>query len=157
MFPLWGYNITSFIVSNLIHNIVNSTNYLRVCLYMFRATSAHPQEVLVINYTIMQPPAFSFSAGGRLVHLLKTLVLSVARYLHSQWYLPPKYKIHDYHKSYKTGNLTYWSCPIWVCLRVQDLRAPMHQGLKAGPLCPMPDQESHETLLKLQLAPRHML
>jgi predicted amidohydrolase len=59
----------SFIISNLMHNIVNSTNYL--CLYMFRATSAHLQEVPVINYTIMQLLVFSFSAGSRLVHLLK--------------------------------------------------------------------------------------
>jgi len=38
---------------------------------MFRASSAHPQEVNVINYTCMQPLVFSFSAGGRFVHLLK--------------------------------------------------------------------------------------
>jgi cytochrome c oxidase subunit IV len=38
---------------------------------MFRATSAHLQEVPVINYTIMQPLVFLFSAGSRLVHLLK--------------------------------------------------------------------------------------
>ena len=36
---------------------------------MFRASSAHPQEVNVVNYTCMQPPVFSFSAGGRLVSL----------------------------------------------------------------------------------------
>jgi hypothetical protein len=53
----------------LMHNIVNSTNYL--CLYMFRATSAHPQEVPVINYTIVQLLVLSFYAGSRLVHLLK--------------------------------------------------------------------------------------
>ena len=38
---------------------------------MFRASSAHPQEVSVINFTCMQPLVFSFSAGGRLVHLLR--------------------------------------------------------------------------------------
>jgi len=38
---------------------------------MFRASSAHPQEVNVVNYTCMQPLVFSFSAGGRLVHLLR--------------------------------------------------------------------------------------
>jgi len=38
---------------------------------MFRASSAHPQEVNVVNYICMQPLVFSFSAGGRLVHLLR--------------------------------------------------------------------------------------
>jgi hypothetical protein len=38
---------------------------------MFRASSAHPQEVNVVNYTCMQLLVFSFSAGGRLVHLLR--------------------------------------------------------------------------------------
>ena len=38
---------------------------------MFRASSAHPQEVNVVNYTCMQPLVFSFSIGGRLVHLLR--------------------------------------------------------------------------------------
>ena len=37
---------------------------------MFRATSAHPLEVNDVNCTCMQPLVFSFSAGGRLVHLL---------------------------------------------------------------------------------------
>ena len=46
---------------------------------MFRVSSAHPQEVNVINCTCMQPLVFSFSAGGRLVHLLRgdCLVYSV--------------------------------------------------------------------------------
>jgi hypothetical protein len=65
------YKRVSFIISNLMHNIVNSTNYL--CIYMFRTTSAHPQEVPVVNYTIMQLLVFSFSAGSRLVHLLKAV------------------------------------------------------------------------------------
>ena len=38
-------------------------------LYMFRASSAHPQEINVVNCTCMQPLVFSFSAGGRLMHL----------------------------------------------------------------------------------------
>ena len=38
---------------------------------MFQASSAHPQEDNVVNYTCMQPLVFSFSAGGRLAHLLK--------------------------------------------------------------------------------------
>jgi len=38
---------------------------------MFRASSAHPQEVNVVNYTCVQPLVFSFSAGGHLVHLLR--------------------------------------------------------------------------------------
>ena len=38
---------------------------------MFRASFAHPQEVNVVNCTCMQPLVFSFSAGGRLVHLLR--------------------------------------------------------------------------------------
>jgi hypothetical protein len=38
---------------------------------MFRASSAHLQEVNHVNCTCMQPLVFSFSAGGRLVHLLR--------------------------------------------------------------------------------------
>jgi len=38
---------------------------------MFQASSAHPQEVSVVNYTCMQPLVFSFSAGGHLVHFLR--------------------------------------------------------------------------------------
>jgi len=38
---------------------------------MFRASSAHLQEVNDVNCTCMQPLVFSFSAGGRLVHLLR--------------------------------------------------------------------------------------
>jgi len=38
---------------------------------MFRASSAHSQEVNVFNYTRMQLLVFSFSAGGRLVHMLR--------------------------------------------------------------------------------------
>ena len=38
---------------------------------MFRASSAHLQEVNDVNCTHMQPLVFSFSAGGRLVHLLR--------------------------------------------------------------------------------------
>jgi len=33
---------------------------------MFRASSAHLQEVNDVNCTCMQPLVFSFSAGGRL-------------------------------------------------------------------------------------------
>ena len=38
---------------------------------MFRASSAHLQEINDVNCTCMQPLVFSFSAGGRLVHLLR--------------------------------------------------------------------------------------
>ena len=38
---------------------------------MFRASSAHLQEVNDVNCTFMQPLVFSFFAGGRLVHLLR--------------------------------------------------------------------------------------
>jgi len=38
---------------------------------MFRASSAHLQEVNDVNYTCMHPLVFSFSAGGRLMHLLR--------------------------------------------------------------------------------------
>jgi len=38
---------------------------------MFRASSAHLQEVNDVNCTCMQPLVFSFYAGGRLVHLLR--------------------------------------------------------------------------------------
>jgi hypothetical protein len=41
---------------------------------MFRASSAHLQEVNDINCTCKQPLVFSFSAGGRLVHLLRVQV-----------------------------------------------------------------------------------
>ena len=44
---------------------------------MFRASSAHLQEVNDVNCTCMQPLVFSFSAGGRLVHLLKKIVYQV--------------------------------------------------------------------------------
>ena len=38
---------------------------------MFRASSAHLQEVNDVNWTCMQPVVFSLSAGGRLVHLIR--------------------------------------------------------------------------------------
>jgi len=38
---------------------------------MFRASSAHLQEVNGVNCTRTQPLVFSFSAGGRFVHLLR--------------------------------------------------------------------------------------
>ena len=38
---------------------------------MFRASYAHLQEVNDVNCTCMQPLVFSFSAGDRLVHLLR--------------------------------------------------------------------------------------
>ena len=38
---------------------------------MFRASSVHIQEINDVNCTCMQPLVFSFSAGGRLVHLLR--------------------------------------------------------------------------------------
>jgi len=45
---------------------------------MFRATSAHPQEVNDVHCTCMQPLVFSFSAGGHLVHLIRGDSLSLA-------------------------------------------------------------------------------
>jgi len=60
----------SFISSNLIHN--SYINYIKLKrLYMFRASSAHPQEVNVVICTCMQSLVFSFSAGGHLVHVLR--------------------------------------------------------------------------------------
>ena len=44
---------------------------------MFGASSAHLQEVNDGNCTCMQPLVFSFSAGGRLVHLLRGDLKSV--------------------------------------------------------------------------------
>jgi len=41
--------------------------------------------------------------------------------------------------------------------RVRDLTAPMHLGLKDGPLYPLSNQGSPEALLKLQMAPRLIL
>ena len=60
----------SFIDTNLIHNFLCKLHKIKF-LYMFRASSAHLQEVNDVNCTCMQPLIFSFSAGGRLVHLLR--------------------------------------------------------------------------------------
>jgi len=57
----------SFIDTNLIHNFLYKLHKIKF-LYMFRASSAHLQEVNDVNCTCMQPLVFSFSAGGRLVH-----------------------------------------------------------------------------------------
>ena len=53
---------------------------------MFRPSSAHLQEVNDVNCTCMQPLVFSFSAGGRLVHLLMgdCLTLASAQHGHLQ-------------------------------------------------------------------------
>ena len=56
----------SFIDTNLIHNFLYKLHKIRF-LYMFRASSAHLQEVNNVNCTCMQPLVFSFFAGGRLV------------------------------------------------------------------------------------------
>jgi len=60
----------SFIDTNLIHNFLYKLHKIKF-LYMFLASSAHLQEVNDVNCTCMQPLVFSFSAGGRLVHLLR--------------------------------------------------------------------------------------
>ena len=60
----------SFIDTNLIHNFLYKLHKINF-LYMFRASSAYLQEVNDVNCTCMQPLVFSFSAGGRLVHLLR--------------------------------------------------------------------------------------
>ena len=60
----------SFIDTNLIHNFLYKLHKIKL-LYMFQASSAHLQEVNDVNCTCMQPLVFSFSAGGRLVHLLR--------------------------------------------------------------------------------------
>ena len=60
----------SFIDTNLIHNFLYKLHKIKF-LYMFRASSAHLQEVNDVNCKCMQPLVFSFSAGGRLVHLLR--------------------------------------------------------------------------------------
>ena len=44
---------------------------------MFRGSSTHPQEVNVVNCTYMQPLVLSFSAGGRLVHLLRVTQVGI--------------------------------------------------------------------------------
>jgi len=54
---------------------------------MFRASSANLQEVSDVKCTRMQPVVFSFSAGGRLVHLLRgdcSLPLASAQEGHPQ-------------------------------------------------------------------------
>ena len=60
----------SFIDINLIHNFLYKLHKIKF-LYTFRASSAHLQEVNDVNCMCMQPLVFSFSAGGRLVHLLR--------------------------------------------------------------------------------------
>jgi len=60
----------SFIDTNLIHNFLYKLHKSKF-LYMFQASSAHLQEVSYVNCTCMQPLVFLFSAGGRLVHLLR--------------------------------------------------------------------------------------
>ena len=62
--------ICSFIDTNPIHNFLCKLHKIKF-LYMFRASSAHPQAVNDVNCTCMQPLVFSFSAGSRLVHLLR--------------------------------------------------------------------------------------
>jgi hypothetical protein len=51
---------------------------------MFRAPSAHPQEVNDVNCIYMQPLVSSFSAGGRLVQSLKGDPLAIAQDGHLQ-------------------------------------------------------------------------
>jgi len=59
--------LNSFIDTKLIHNFLYKLHKIKF-FYMFRASSAHLQEVNDVNCTCMQPLVFSFSAGGRLVH-----------------------------------------------------------------------------------------
>ena len=54
----------SFIDTNLIHYFLYKLHKIKF-LYMFRASSAHLQEVNNVNCKCMQPLVFSFSAGGR--------------------------------------------------------------------------------------------
>jgi len=61
----------SFIDTNLILNFFLYKLHKIKFLYAFRASSAHLREVSNVNCTCMQPLMFSFSAGGRLVHLLR--------------------------------------------------------------------------------------
>ena len=68
--PTLTETISSFIDTNLIHNFLYKLHKIKV-LYMFRASSAHLQGVNDVNCTCMQPLVFSFSAGGRLVHMLR--------------------------------------------------------------------------------------
>ena len=70
MWVLLDSCVDSFIDTNLIHNFLYKLHKVKF-LYMFRASSAHLQEVNDVNFTCMQPLVFSFSAGGRLVHLLR--------------------------------------------------------------------------------------
>ena len=69
---LQGLNVSanSFIGTNLIHNFLYKLHKIKF-FYMFRGSSAHLQEVNDVNCTCMQPLVFSFSAGSRLVHLLR--------------------------------------------------------------------------------------
>jgi len=62
--------VKTFIDTNLIHYFLYKLHKIKFP-YMFRASSAHLQEVNNVNCTCTQPLVFSFSAGGRLVHLLR--------------------------------------------------------------------------------------
>ena len=74
-FYKWHLKGDSFIDTNLMHNFLYKLHKIKF-LYMFRASSAHLQEVNDVNCTCMQPRLFSLSAGGRLVHLLGETPLS---------------------------------------------------------------------------------
>jgi hypothetical protein len=52
---------------------------------MYRASSAHLQEVNDANCICMQPLASSFSVGGRLVQSLKGDLVSTCREGRYQW------------------------------------------------------------------------
>ena len=58
---------------------------------MFRTSSAHLQEVNDVNCTCMQPLVFSFSAGDRLVHLLRADCTCFERYFRSSSGAPKLY------------------------------------------------------------------
>jgi hypothetical protein len=66
-------NCNSFFNTNLIHNFYNLHKIK--FLYIFRASSAYPQEVSDVNYVCMQPLVSHFSAGGCLAQSLKEVFL----------------------------------------------------------------------------------
>jgi hypothetical protein len=75
----------SFINTNLIHSFYKLHKIK--FLYMFRASSAHPQGVNDVNCVCVKPLVSSFSAGGRLVQSLKEdFVFVISKNCVSSWY-----------------------------------------------------------------------
>jgi hypothetical protein len=105
-----------FIITNLIHNFYRLHKIK--FLYMFRASSAHPQEVNDVNCICMQPLVSSFSAGGRLVQSLKED--SLQRYIYIYIYI------------YDINHLRVNACTATTCCRAPPLLSRYSDSLRVG-------------------------